>query len=114
MLFASAPSLPWYLFPALPAVAILYAAGCGELARLLERWRRAPLIVAVLLAALLGARVVTAWQQAQTPVLGATLQRFESVAGNAPGRSSWWCMPVANRSPGTGSISRISRARFRR
>jgi len=76
ILSASVSTLPWYLDPALPPIAILLAAGCGEVGRLLARWRVAPLGFALLLGVLVGLRGRFAWQTLDQPMRLGPMHRF--------------------------------------
>jgi 4-amino-4-deoxy-L-arabinose transferase-like glycosyltransferase len=81
----SVSKLPWYLDPALPAVALLLAAGFGELGRWLARWPvlRAALVCGVL--ALLGLRVAYAWRTLTAPVAETDSQRLVALVHHLPG-----------------------------
>lgn len=62
MLALSASSLDWYLEPIYPPLAILIAAGCGEVARRLAHHRVLRAAFALAVAALASARASLAWQ----------------------------------------------------
>lgn len=85
ILSASVSKLAWYLDPALPPLAILLAAGCGEVGRSLARWRVAPLGFALLLAVLVGLRARFAWQTLAQPTQLGRMQRFVQAFRQLPG-----------------------------
>jgi 4-amino-4-deoxy-L-arabinose transferase-like glycosyltransferase len=76
ILHSSRSSLPWYLHPILPPLAILLAAGCGEVARRLARWPWAPVLLAFFLAVLVGLRGAWAWQTLRQPRPLGQMHRF--------------------------------------
>jgi 4-amino-4-deoxy-L-arabinose transferase-like glycosyltransferase len=76
ILLLSASSLWWYLDPAYPPLAVLLAAGGAEVARRLGRWPAARLGFAAVVAGLLAARIVTAWQNVVLPYPPSPMQRF--------------------------------------
>ncbi len=76
VLSLSTSKLAWYLDPALPAIATLLAAGCGEIVRGLARWPVLRLAVVAAMAALVASRTVAAWQNLAGPSRVSQMQRF--------------------------------------
>jgi hypothetical protein len=62
VLSLSVSKLGWYAEPTYPAIAVLLAAGCGEIGRRLGRWPVVRIAFALLLAVLVGARARWAWE----------------------------------------------------
>jgi 4-amino-4-deoxy-L-arabinose transferase-like glycosyltransferase len=85
LLSLSVSKLAWYLDPALPPLAILLAAGCGEVGRRLARWRLARLAFAVLVVLLAGLRVGLAWQTLERPAPPGVMYRFVQALRRHPG-----------------------------
>jgi 4-amino-4-deoxy-L-arabinose transferase-like glycosyltransferase len=85
LLHASVSKLAWYLDPALPPLAILLAAGCGEVARRLVRWPAGPPVFAAVLAGLVAVRAATAWQILRGPAHRGQMQRFVQAFRRHPG-----------------------------
>jgi 4-amino-4-deoxy-L-arabinose transferase-like glycosyltransferase len=92
----SVSTLNWYLYPAMPAIAIVLAAGWSELARRLARWppARAALICAV--AVLLGLRVTYAWRTLAESVHVSQMQRFVQAVRQMPGARLYVDMAPGN------------------
>lgn len=98
ILSASVSKLAWYLDSALPPLAILLAAGCGEIGRLLARRRVAPLGFALLLAVLVGLRARLAWQTLEQPMQLGQMHRFVLAFRQLPGARLY--LELGNRADG--------------
>jgi 4-amino-4-deoxy-L-arabinose transferase-like glycosyltransferase len=85
IVLCSASSLPWYLHPALAPLAILLAAGCGEIATWLARWRLAPAAFALGLGCLVGLRAAYALEVAAQPARLGQMHRFVLAFRRLPG-----------------------------
>jgi hypothetical protein len=76
LLSFSVSKLPWYIFPAFPAIAILIAAGVREIVRYLCAWRGLGYAAMLGFGLLLGERVDAAWNLVHMPPRIIQMQRF--------------------------------------